>query len=220
MLVVLLLAGVVATFFSAAKYGLLPDLLTDAQLSRGNGVLQLTTLLGILLGGAAGSLLQESRADAPWIAGLVLLATSAAGLLASLAVPKVPAASTTARVSLNPFAGLGHGARLLLADRPLGQSALGVAYFWGFGALVQFALVLVGRNVMGLDDWSVALLSHPSAGSAWEPPRSPSASHRPLQAPPSRSSRSVSAAGSSSFRSMRSCSSVPRARHAGGWSRP
>src|SRR6187200_3144205 len=41
MLAVLLLTGVVATFFSAAKYGLLPDLLTDAQLSRGNGALQL-----------------------------------------------------------------------------------------------------------------------------------------------------------------------------------
>jgi acyl-[acyl-carrier-protein]-phospholipid O-acyltransferase/long-chain-fatty-acid--[acyl-carrier-protein] ligase len=159
MLVVLLLSGVVATFFSAAKYGLLPDLLTDAQLSRGNGALQLTTFLGIVLGGAAGSLLQESRADAPWIAGLVLIAMSLAGLLASFAVPKVSAASTSTRVSLNPFAGLGHGARLLLADRPLGQSALGVAYFWGLGALVQFALVLVGRSVMGLDDWSVALLT-------------------------------------------------------------
>src|SRR3954470_3094095 len=109
-LAVLLLTGIVATFFSAAKYGLLPDLLSDAQLSRGNGALQMTTFLGILLGGAAGPLLHGAWHQAPWRIGLVLVVVSVIGLAASLLVPSVPASANRARVSFNPFAGLGHGA--------------------------------------------------------------------------------------------------------------
>jgi acyl-[acyl-carrier-protein]-phospholipid O-acyltransferase/long-chain-fatty-acid--[acyl-carrier-protein] ligase len=159
MLAVLLLTGILATFFSAAKYGLLPDLLSDAQLSRGNGALQMTTFLGIILGGAAGPLLHAAWHDRPWRIGLVLLAVSGAGAAASLWVPAVPAAAPGTPVSLNPVAGLGHGTRRLLADRPLAQAALGIAYFWALGALVQFAIVLVGRSALGLGDTRLAGLT-------------------------------------------------------------
>ena len=159
MLAVLLLTGIIATFFSAAKYGLLPDLLTDAQLSRGNGALQMTTFVGIILGGAAGPLLHGAWHHAPWRIGLVLVAVSVASLAASLQIPAVPASADRAHVSLNPVAGLGRGTRRLLADRTLAQAAAGIAYFWAFGALVQFALVLVGRSGMHLDDARVAALT-------------------------------------------------------------
>jgi acyl-[acyl-carrier-protein]-phospholipid O-acyltransferase/long-chain-fatty-acid--[acyl-carrier-protein] ligase len=155
---VLALLGVQATFFSPAKYGIVPELVDDAQLSRGNGALQLTTFLAILLGGAAGPLLHGAWHEAPWRIGVLLVAVALAGLGASLAIGPVERPSPGARISLNPVAGLGRGARRLIGDRTLLQTGLGIAYFWGLGALVQLAIVLVGRTTLGLGDSRVAAL--------------------------------------------------------------
>jgi len=51
---VLFLIAVQATFFSPAKYGILPEILPDRDLSRANGVLEMTTFVAIVVGVAAG----------------------------------------------------------------------------------------------------------------------------------------------------------------------
>jgi len=50
MLVVVLLLGVHSTVFSPAKYGIVPEILPDKDLSRGNALLEMTTFVGIVLG--------------------------------------------------------------------------------------------------------------------------------------------------------------------------
>src|SRR5467141_5444704 len=54
---VIFLASTQAAFFSPAKYGLLPELLPDELLSWGNGILELTTFVAIILGTVIGPLL-------------------------------------------------------------------------------------------------------------------------------------------------------------------
>ena len=49
---VLFLFALQATFFSPAKYGILPEMLPDRDLSRANGVLEMSTFVAILLGTA------------------------------------------------------------------------------------------------------------------------------------------------------------------------
>src|SRR6187549_460348 len=58
--VVLFLIAVQATFFSPAKYGILPEMLPDRDLSRANGVLEMSTFVAIVLGTAAGGFLFEA----------------------------------------------------------------------------------------------------------------------------------------------------------------
>ena len=159
LLAVLALLGVQATFFSPAKYGIVPELLGDVQLSRGNGALQMTTFLAILLGGAMGPLLYGAWHGAPWRIGAVLVMVAVLGLVASLAIGPVAAPAATSGVSFNPAAGLGQGARRLLGDRTLLQTGVGIAWFWGLGALLQLAIVLVGRSTLGLGDSKVAALA-------------------------------------------------------------
>ncbi len=53
-LAVLFLMGAQATFFSPAKYGIVPELVPDEDLSRANGLLEMSTFLAIVLGTAIG----------------------------------------------------------------------------------------------------------------------------------------------------------------------
>src|SRR6058998_3110958 len=59
-LVAIFLISTQAALFGPSKYGLLPELLPEAKLSWGNGVLELGTFLAIITGVAAGGFLFEA----------------------------------------------------------------------------------------------------------------------------------------------------------------
>src|SRR3989442_151130 len=50
LLAVLFLMALQATFFSPAKYGIVPEMLPDKDLSRANGLLEMSTFVAIILG--------------------------------------------------------------------------------------------------------------------------------------------------------------------------
>ena len=63
MLAVVFLMGLHSTFFSPAKYGILPEMLPEKDLSRGNGLLEMSTFMAIILGTAFGGTIYESWKD-------------------------------------------------------------------------------------------------------------------------------------------------------------
>ena len=71
--VVLFLISLQATFFSPAKYGILPEILPDADLSRANGMLEMSTFVAIVAGTAIGSLMFDKLHDRLWIVGLIVV---------------------------------------------------------------------------------------------------------------------------------------------------
>jgi acyl-[acyl-carrier-protein]-phospholipid O-acyltransferase/long-chain-fatty-acid--[acyl-carrier-protein] ligase len=54
---VLFLLALQSTFFSPAKYGIVPEILPDRDLSRANGLLEMSTFVAIVGGTAIGGLL-------------------------------------------------------------------------------------------------------------------------------------------------------------------
>ena len=56
---VLFLIALQATFFSPAKYGILPEMLPDRDLSRANGLLEMSTFVAIVAGTAIGSVVER-----------------------------------------------------------------------------------------------------------------------------------------------------------------
>jgi acyl-[acyl-carrier-protein]-phospholipid O-acyltransferase/long-chain-fatty-acid--[acyl-carrier-protein] ligase len=158
MLAVLFLMALNSTFFSPAKYGILPELLPEKELSRANGLLETTTFLAIILGTSAGSLLFAFWKNHPERIGFLLTATAVAGLLSSLRIPRVPPSGASNTFQLNPWADIHRGIRRLRADRTLWLSVIGISYFWFLGALLQMDLILLGKEVMGLDDLRIGLL--------------------------------------------------------------
>src|ERR1700683_4739782 len=56
-LIVLFLMALHSTIFSPAKYGIVPEMLPDSELSRANGLLEMSTFVAIVLGTSIGSFL-------------------------------------------------------------------------------------------------------------------------------------------------------------------
>ena len=159
MLGVLFLMALQSTFFSPAKYGILPELLPDRDLSRANGLMEMGTFLAIILGTSIGSFLFATWNDQLERVGLVLLGLAIVGSLTSLTIPAVPASGSQKSFPLNPWAEIAHGLKRLTHEKVLWLAALGSAYFWFLGALLQMDLILLGKEVMHLNDTQVGLLA-------------------------------------------------------------
>jgi len=158
MLGVLFLMALQSTFFGPAKYGILPEMLPDRDLSRANGLLNMTTFLAIILGTAAGGLLYSAWGGRPWVIGLVLIAVAAAGLLASLGIPRVKEPGSPQGFDWNPWAEVTQGVRRLRGDRRLWLTAMGICYFWFLGALLQITILVFGKQMLGADELRLSIL--------------------------------------------------------------
>jgi acyl-[acyl-carrier-protein]-phospholipid O-acyltransferase/long-chain-fatty-acid--[acyl-carrier-protein] ligase len=158
MLVVLFLMALHSTIFSPAKYGIVPEMLPDKDLSRANGLLEMSTFVAIVLGTSIGSFLFAAWKNEPWKMGVVTLVVAVAGFLTSLKITRVPPSGTHAPFQKNPFGEVWIGTKHLLKERPLTLTVLGISYFWFLGALFQMDLFLFGSDVLKETDLKVGLL--------------------------------------------------------------
>lgn len=157
---VLFLMSVQSAFFGPSKYGILPELLPETRLSWGNGFLGLGTFLAIITGGIlAGILSDRLGAEKAWQVGLGLVCLAVVGLLASRAIPLLPAADPEKRFRLNFLAELWTNLKLVREDRILKLALVGSVYFWFLGALFGEPTILVyGKDVLNLDDTRISML--------------------------------------------------------------
>ncbi|HEX4594395.1 MAG TPA: acyl-[ACP]--phospholipid O-acyltransferase, partial [Bryobacteraceae bacterium] len=158
MLLVLFLMALHSTVFSPAKYGIVPEMLPDADLSRANALLEMSTFVAIVLGTSIGSFLFSAWKTEPWKMGLVMIAVAVTGFFTSLKITRVPASGATAPFRWNPFAEVITGTRHLLKERPLTLTVVGISYFWFLGALFQMDLLLFGSEVLKVSDLKVGLM--------------------------------------------------------------
>lgn len=100
LLFVLFAMGAQSAFFGPAKYGFLPEVLPDKALSRGNGAVQLSTFLAIILGGAVAGHLATKYIEMPAAARVEQVATAGEAVASS----DVSAQATTALPQKDPNA--------------------------------------------------------------------------------------------------------------------
>jgi MFS family permease len=156
---VLFLIALQATFFSPAKYGVLPEMLPDRDLSRANGVLEMSTFVAIVLGTAVGGYLFEALRAHLWVIGLLVVAVAVAGTGSSFGIPRVPPAAPRQRLDRNPWREIWTGIATLRRDRVLWLTVVGISYFWFLGSLLQLVMILFGTEVMALSETWVGVLT-------------------------------------------------------------
>jgi acyl-[acyl-carrier-protein]-phospholipid O-acyltransferase/long-chain-fatty-acid--[acyl-carrier-protein] ligase len=159
MFIVLFLMALHSTVFSPAKYSIVPEMVSDRDLSRANALVEMSTLVAIVLGTAIGPLLFTRWRDEAWKVGLVMLAVAVIGFLTSLRITRVPAAGAKEPFRLNPFHEVAIGTKHLLADRPMWLSVLGISYFWFLGLLFSNTLVLFGTENLHVSDDKIGLMT-------------------------------------------------------------
>ncbi len=152
LLVVLFLMALHSTIFSPAKYGIVPEMLPDKDLSRANALLELTTFVAIVMGTALGPLLFSAWKDQPWKMGLALLGVALVGLAVSFKIPRVAVSGAAGPFRWNPFGEVVTGTKHLIKDGPLWLTVIGISYFWYLGLLFQMDLLLFGQEVLHIDE--------------------------------------------------------------------
>lgn len=149
----LFLMGAQSTLFSPAKYGILPEILSSNQLSRGNGIIELTTFLAIIFGTAFGSLLVWPWCQgAVWKSSIAFIAIGLLGTVTAFLVPRVQAVGSSSPLRWN-FLGDALTEFHRAATVPgLVLTLLAIGYFWGLGTGVQNNLNLYPRLMMNRPD--------------------------------------------------------------------
>jgi acyl-[acyl-carrier-protein]-phospholipid O-acyltransferase/long-chain-fatty-acid--[acyl-carrier-protein] ligase len=152
------LASTQAALFGPTKYGLLPELLPESQLSWGNGVLEFASFLAIVGGGVAGAVLADVFQGQQGWSGVIFVALSLIGLLFSFGISKVPASDPTKKFRANPIGDLCAQGRLIRKDRVLWLAVLGNSYFWFLGALLTANIVFYGSDVLHITSTRTGIL--------------------------------------------------------------
>ncbi len=150
--------GCHSAIFGPSKYGILPELLPFEKLSWGNGLLELLTFAGVILGMMAGGFLAEYIHGGQYLSGLILSALAFCGWSVSQKITRVRPAAPTCPIRYNPITDLAAQVRLLHNDNDLWRANWGNTGFWFVAALVQQNLVLYSDSVLHLDRFQNTLL--------------------------------------------------------------
>ncbi|MFQ5653418.1 MAG: acyl-[ACP]--phospholipid O-acyltransferase [Planctomycetota bacterium] len=169
---VLFLMGTQSAFFGPSKYGVIPELVEEENLTRANGIINMTTHAAIILGTAAAGLLYRflHAQGLPFYAsGPFFVAIAAIGFLCSLGLRRLPAADPARAVNANIAAVPLHALRelrFLSGDRSLLLAVLASSWFNLVGACALMALNAYGREVLILKDAGSTLLMWTAGGIA------------------------------------------------------
>ncbi len=145
-----LLLAIQSTFFGPAKYGVVPELVDDGDLSRANGTLNMLTniaiIIGIVIAGPVADLYYPTINGVPdpstspvvWIPGLVLLIIAGFGLLAILLMPRLKPCDPDLCYDFNPF-----GIYLIALKEMAKSPLLIIAFAWAFFYLIGMMALLI-----------------------------------------------------------------------------
>jgi 1-acyl-sn-glycerol-3-phosphate acyltransferase len=152
LLVVLFMLGFQSTMFGPIKYGIIPQVLTPAELVGGNALVEMGTFVAILAGTIAGPLLMGIEASWPvWISGTALL-IAFVGYLASRRIPEAPAVAPDLGINWNFLSETVKNIRFITENRIVLNSVLGISWFWFFGATFLVQIPSFSENTLGGDE--------------------------------------------------------------------
>lgn len=155
---ILFLMGSQSAFFGPAKYGFLPEVLPDEQLSKGNGSVQMWTFLAIIIGGAVGGQLSDLFAGRLHLAALFCVGIAVAGVLTSFFITPTVNGRSNRRFEANSLRIVWQTLGEMRQNRLLFLSLLGTAYFWFLGALFQINLLFYGKSLLKASDSFVGMM--------------------------------------------------------------
>jgi acyl-[acyl-carrier-protein]-phospholipid O-acyltransferase / long-chain-fatty-acid--[acyl-carrier-protein] ligase len=159
LMTVLFLEGTHSAFLGPAKEGILPQLVPDEDLSRANGLLQLTIYMMIVVGPVVAGFVRPAFPGQPYVPVALLAVVALGSFLVSLRITRVQPASSGEPFRLN-FAGeFWRNLGAIRDSRALFLTVLGIAYFWFLGAVFLQNVLIYGRQLLGLGDRQLTVLN-------------------------------------------------------------
>lgn len=150
--------GLHSALFGPVKYAYLPQKLAPDELVGGNGLVEMGTFVGILLGEVLGAVLVLYK---PWGIELVAggtIAIACAGWLASRAIPVSPAPAPELIINWNLATETVRNIRYSKQNRPVFLSMLANSWFWFYGAIILAQFPLYAKDYLHGDHSIFVLL--------------------------------------------------------------
>ncbi|HWL08139.1 MAG TPA: MFS transporter [Planctomicrobium sp.] len=177
MFVVLFLLGSHSALFGPAKYGLLPELFTQKQLPRVNGLFQMSMFIAIILGlWMSGVVLTQLRAVSPnpaenaaatmappdnlWVVAVICIAIATLGLIFGIIIRKTPVARPGLKFDKSDLIVNRETRIAIWQDKRLLTALAATSVFWATGGLVYPpAITDVGMKQFGLSEQQTGLMA-------------------------------------------------------------
>ncbi|MBC8023655.1 MAG: MFS transporter [Burkholderiales bacterium] len=156
--VAVFLMGLHSTLFGPVKYAYLPQHLTDAELTGGNGLIEMGTFVAILAGTIAGGVLVKAGSNGAVAVAAACLAIAVAGRIAAQLIPPSPAPQAALAINWNPFSETWRNLRVAARDRSVFHSLLGISWLWFVGSIMLTSFTPFARQVLGGDENVVTVL--------------------------------------------------------------
>jgi acyl-[acyl-carrier-protein]-phospholipid O-acyltransferase/long-chain-fatty-acid--[acyl-carrier-protein] ligase len=146
----LFLVGVIAALFGPIKYGILPDHLAEAELPRGNALVEGATFIAILTGTIMAGFASKNGSPAAF-AGL-MMAFALASWISALLIPRTGEAAPDLVIDFNIARSTWALLRDLKREYRLWWGGLVVSWFWLAGVVVTTLLAPLVKNALGGDE--------------------------------------------------------------------
>ena len=129
------LMGLHSTLFGPVKFAYMPQVLSERELTGGNGMVEMGTFVAILAGNIVGGLLVAIPEVGPQYVAIACVVAAVMGRLVAQFIPAVPATDPTLKINWNPFTETWRNLKLAHGNTVVFRSLLGISWMWFFGAV-------------------------------------------------------------------------------------
>jgi 1-acyl-sn-glycerol-3-phosphate acyltransferase len=161
LLTVLFLMGSQSSLFGPVKYGYLPQHLGKDELVGGNGLVESSTFLSILLGTILGGILIALDSIVP--IAITVICIAIAGYTSAQFIPKTPSSSPNIKLSFNIFKATYKNVKFLPSNKVVFLSILAISWFWFYGSIFLMQIPNFSKKILFGDEavvtWLLSMFS-------------------------------------------------------------
>ncbi len=152
------LMGCHSTLFGPVKFAYLPQHLSDAELTGGNGLVEMGTFTAILLGTMLGGALVAMPNIGPTYVAVASLVVAVIGRVVAGFIPNSPAPQPDLKVNWNPVTETWANLKIAHQNRVVFHSLIGNSWLWFFGSIFLTSFTGFSKEVLGGNEQVVTLL--------------------------------------------------------------
>lgn len=129
------LMGLHSTLFGPVKFAYMPQVLSERELTGGNGMVEMGTFVAILAGNIVGGILVAIPEVGPTYVAIGCVVAALIGRVVAQFIPAVPATDPQLVINWNPVTETLRNLRLAHGNIVVFRSLLGISWMWFFGAV-------------------------------------------------------------------------------------
>ena len=152
------LMGVHSTLFGPVKFAYMPQVLSERELTGGNGMVEMGTFVAILLGNVAGGLIIAVPEIGAHHVGFACVGMAIVGRITAHYIPAAPATDPKLVINWNPVSETVRNLKLAHGNVVVFRSLLGISWMWFFGAVFLSQFPSLAKEVLHGNEHVASLL--------------------------------------------------------------